>query len=39
MYIDSGKVTSIWGEGKTVMTSRKELKKVAHREKWEKIFR
>ena len=38
MSIDSRKVSSIWGEEPTVMTSRKELKKEAAREEWEKLL-
>ena len=38
MSIDSRKVSSIWGEESTVMTSRKELKKEAAREEWEKLL-
>ena len=37
MSIDSRKVSSIWGEEPTVMTSRKELKKEAAKE-WEKLL-
>ena len=36
MFIDSGKVSSIWGKEPPVMTSRKELKKEVAREEWEK---
>tara|TARA_A100001388_G_C28739792_1_gene486204 strand:- start:814 stop:1032 length:219 start_codon:yes stop_codon:yes gene_type:complete len=38
MFIDSGKVTSTWGEEPPVMTSREELKKEAAREKWKKLL-
>ncbi len=38
MFVDSGKVSSIWGEELPVMTSRKELKKEVTREEWEKLI-
>ena len=38
MFIDSGKVTSIWDQEPPVMTTREELKKEAARENWEKLI-
>ena len=38
MFIDSGKVTSTWGKGPPVMTTREELKKDAAREEWKKLI-
>ena len=38
MSIDSRKVSSKWGEEPPFMTSRKELKKEAAREEWEKLL-
>ena len=38
MFVDSGKVSSIWGEELPVITSRKELKKEVTREEWEKLI-
>ena len=37
MFIDSGKVTSIWGKEPPVMTSREELKIELAREEWKKL--
>ena len=37
MFIDSGKVLSMWGQEPPVMTTRGELKKEAAREKWIKL--
>ena len=38
IFIDSGKVTSIWGEEIPVMTNREELKSEAAREEWKKLI-
>ena len=38
MFIDSGKVTSIWGKEPPVMTSREQLKKEAAREEWKNLI-
>ena len=38
MFIDSGKVTSIWGKEPPVMTTREELKKEDAREEWKKLI-
>ena len=38
MFIDSVKVTSIWGNEPPVMTTREELKKDAAREEWKKLI-
>ena len=38
IFIDSGKVTSIWGEEVPVMTNREELKSEAAREEWKKLI-
>ena len=38
MFIDSGKVTSTWGNKPPVMTTREELKKEAAREEWKKLI-
>ena len=38
IFIDSGKVTSIWGKEPPVMTTREELKKEAAREEWKKLI-
>ena len=38
IFIDSGKVTSIWGKEPPIMTSREELKKEAAREEWKKLI-
>jgi hypothetical protein len=37
MFIDSGKLTSTWGEEPPVMTSREELKIELAREEWKKL--
>ena len=38
MFIDSGKVASIWGNEPPVMTSREELKIELAREEWKKLI-
>ena len=38
MFIDTGKITSIWGKEPPVMTTREELKKDAARQEWEKLI-
>ena len=38
MFIDTGKITSIWGKEPPVMKTRKELEKEAAREEWEKLI-
>ena len=38
MFIDSVKVTSIWGNDPPVMTTRKKLKKEEAREVWKKLI-
>ena len=38
MFIDSGKVNSIWGKEPPVMTTREELKTEAAREEWKKLI-
>ena len=38
MFIDSGKVLSMWGQEPPVMTTREELKKEAAREEWKKLI-
>ncbi len=38
MFIDSGKVSSKWGEELPVMKSRNELKKEVAREEWKKLI-
>ena len=38
MFIDSGKVISIWGKEPPVLTTREELKKEDAREQWEKLI-
>ena len=38
IFIDSGKVTSIWGKEPPVMTTREELKKEDAREQWKKLI-
>jgi len=38
MFIDSGKVNSIWGKEPPVMTTREELKKEAAREECKKLI-
>ena len=38
MFVDSGKVTSTWGKGPPVMTTREELKKEVAREEWKKLI-
>ena len=38
IFIDSGKVNSIWGKEPPVMTSREELKTEAAREEWKKLI-
>ena len=38
MFIDSGKVTSTWGNKPPVMITREELKKEAAREEWKKLI-
>ena len=38
MFIDSVKVSSIWGNEPPVMTTREELKKDAAREEWKKLI-
>ena len=38
MFIDSGKVTSTWGEEQPVMTSREERKIELAREEWKKLI-
>ena len=38
MFIDSGKVTSTWGEEPPVMTSREERKIELAREEWKKLI-
>ena len=38
MFIDSGKVTSTWGKEPPFITTKKELKKYAAREEWEKLI-
>ena len=38
MFIDSVKVSSIWGNEPPVMKTREELKKDAAREEWEKLI-
>jgi len=35
MFIDSGKVTSMWGKEPPVMKTKEYLKKEAAREEWE----
>ena len=37
MFIDSGKVLSMWGQEPPDMTTREELKKEAAREEWTKL--
>ena len=38
MFIDSGKVNSIWGKEPPVMTTREELKTEVAREEWKKLI-
>ena len=38
MFIDSGKVTPIWGKQPSVMIAREEFNKDAAREDWEKLI-
>ena len=38
MFIDSGKVTSKWGEEPPVITTREELKKEIDIEEWKKLI-
>ncbi|KGG00471.1 MULTISPECIES: DUF1651 domain-containing protein [Prochlorococcus] len=38
MFIDSVKVTSLWGNEPPVMTTREELKKDTAREEWKKLI-
>ena len=38
IFIDSGNVTSTWGEEPPVMTTREELKKDAARQEWKKLI-
>ena len=38
MFIDSGKVTSTQGKEPPFITTKKELKKYAAREEWEKLI-
>ena len=38
MFIDSGKVTSIWAKEPPVMITREKLKKEAAREEWKKLI-
>ena len=38
MFIDSGKVSSKWGEELPDMKSRNKLKKEVAREEWEKLI-
>ena len=38
IFIDSGNVTSTWGEEPPVMTSRKELKIELARDEWKKLI-
>ena len=35
IFIDSGKVTSIWGKELPIMTTREKLKQETAREEWE----
>ena len=38
IFIDSGKVTSMWGKEPPLMTTREELKLEAAREEWKKLI-
>ena len=38
MFIDTGKITSLWGKEPPVMTTREELKKDAARQEWNKLI-
>ena len=38
MFIDSGKVSSVWGKEPPIMNTREEFKKEAAREEWKKLI-